>query len=440
MLQHLIAQDEHLRMVPTDRDQLTAAVAGMREDLRAPTAGNDPERTRMLARWVGIGLVTLGDPGDALAFLRQALDLATAGGNTRAAIATELNLGDAYRYAGHPQTADSLYHRALDAARDQHPELLDFALQHLGKHLMEQGDLTAARTHLLEARRLRTAKGEAGLIESTQAALDHVELLIKQTGPDSFTATDVEDETAQRAEQWTAWLQAHTTTRTRQGRNEAFPALRDPVSRLTAHQLLRPVTLQGGSFPAELIEAMAVEAERVLAGGGYLHNGKRNAAVGDAANRFAGQVDLAAVVKRSTGLEVEQPHGGVYIGYTAAGQFLDFHVDESGFGEVNLILCLTHRRPATAATVSTTVFLGPDGYTEYDLTPGEGLLFDGAATPHGRTPLAAGEQVTLVSLGFRERDRTARPAARVPPGPDQPRSDLSGRLVRRIRDQSDVSD
>ncbi|GLX40735.1 hypothetical protein Sros01_68080 [Streptomyces roseochromogenus] len=64
---------------------------------------------------------------------------------------------------------------------------------------------------------------------------------------------------------------------------------------------------------------MAEQAEKALTADGYLHNGKWNAAVGEAANRFAGQVDLAVVVARSTGLEVEQPHHGVYIAYLVIG-------------------------------------------------------------------------------------------------------------------------
>ncbi|MFF2040982.1 tetratricopeptide repeat protein [Kitasatospora sp. NPDC058170] len=182
MLQHLITQDEDLRMVPTDRDRLAGAVGEIREDLRMLPPGTDDARRRVLARWAGIGLVSLGDYHDARAFLRQALDLATASGNTRAVIATELNLGDAYRYAGEAETADVLYRKALDTARSRHPELVDFALQHFGKHLMERGDLVPARAHLREAWRLRIAKGDTGLIESTQAALDRVELLIGQAG------------------------------------------------------------------------------------------------------------------------------------------------------------------------------------------------------------------------------------------------------------------
>ncbi|GGS39141.1 hypothetical protein Snoj_28520 [Streptomyces nojiriensis] len=108
MLQHLITQDEDLRMVPTDHDQLTTAVEKIREELQALPEGADIARTRVLARWAGIGLLSLGHHDDARVFLRQALDLATASGNSRAVIATELNLADAYRYAGEAQTAEVL--------------------------------------------------------------------------------------------------------------------------------------------------------------------------------------------------------------------------------------------------------------------------------------------------------------------------------------------
>ncbi|MFD7454223.1 hypothetical protein [Kitasatospora sp. NPDC059827] len=186
MLDHLITHDDNLRMVPTDRNELTAAIAQLDEELRALPEESDPARARVLTRWIGIGQMCLGHHGEARALLRQSLDLATAIGNTRAVVATGLNLADAHRYAGDVQTADALYRSALNTARDRHPELVDFALQHTGKHLMERGDLADARAHLQEALRLRIAKEDAGLIGSTQAALDRVGLLIGR--PDASTA------------------------------------------------------------------------------------------------------------------------------------------------------------------------------------------------------------------------------------------------------------
>ncbi|MFI8105962.1 tetratricopeptide repeat protein [Streptomyces sp. NPDC086023] len=179
MLQHLITHGEDLRMTPVNRAQLTTAVAELREELQALPEGTTADRARVLARWAGIGLVSLGDYDDAQALLRQALDAAAATGNTRAVIATELNMGDAYRYAGDTETAGIFYRRALDAARIEHPDLVDFALQHLGKHLMERGDLEPARAHLIEAHRLRLAKGDAGLVESTQAVLDRIDTIAR---------------------------------------------------------------------------------------------------------------------------------------------------------------------------------------------------------------------------------------------------------------------
>lgn len=412
MLQHLITQDDALRMIPVDRDQLTGAVEKTREELRALPEGTDPARARLLPRWTGIGMMVLGYHQDAITFLGQALDLATGTGtgtgNTRAVIATQLNLGDAHRYAGAADTAEALYRQALDAAQKEHPELVDFALQHLGKHLMERGDLESARAHLWEARRLRQAKNDAGLVESTQAAVDRVELLIRQTGADDDTSW---------SSRWTSWLQARTTARTPTGWESGYPAIRDAVHDLTAHERVRPRHLREQPFPAEMLAAMAQEAEKAVAASGYLHNGKWNAAVGDAANLFAGQVDLAGVVTRATGLDVEQPHTGVYIAYLEESQFLDFHVDEFGFGEANLILCLKHDRPTAAPTASCTVFITANGYRECDLAPADCVVFDGALTPHGRTPLDAGERVILVSFGFRARDQAARTVDQLPPVP-----------------------
>ncbi|MFC5666207.1 hypothetical protein ACFP3U_24930 [Kitasatospora misakiensis] len=189
MLDHLITHDDGLRMVPTDRNELAAAVGRLREELRALPEEVDPARTRVLTRWIGIGQMCLGHHEDARTFLRQALDLAARIGNTGAVVATGLNLADAYRYAGDVRTADALYRSALITARSRHPELVDFALQHTGKHLMERGDLAEAETHLREALRLRIAKGNAELVESAQAALDRVELLLGETSTPTSPAS-----------------------------------------------------------------------------------------------------------------------------------------------------------------------------------------------------------------------------------------------------------
>ncbi|MGW2542250.1 tetratricopeptide repeat protein [Kitasatospora sp. NPDC001574] len=409
MLQHLITQDEDLRMVPTDRAELIAAVARLREEL---STGPEPDRTRVLTRWIGIAQMSLGDHGEAHTFLRRSLELAIASGNVRAVVATELNFGDAHRYAGDVETAETFYRSALDTARGRCPEFLDFTLQHFGKHLMERGDLAGARAHLQEALRLRIAKGSTELVESTQAALDRVDVLIGST-PVSAPVVAAPEEWSRR---WTAWLQARTTVGDPTRWHDDLDVVRDAVRSLAVHQRVQPRHLWDQPFPADLITAMAAEAERALSADGYQHNGKRNAAVGDAANHFATRADLAALVARSTGLDVEQPHTGVYIGYTE-GQSLDFHVDEAGFGEANLIICLKRTCPTEADKASTSVFISAAGYLECDLGVGTAVVFDGALTPHGRTPLSTGEGITLISLGFRARDQAKRALTDLPPVP-----------------------
>ncbi|MFJ3219580.1 tetratricopeptide repeat protein [Kitasatospora sp. NPDC086801] len=403
-------------MVPTDRLELTTAVGQLHKELRALPDGADLARARVLTRWIGIGQLSLGNYDDARTFLRQSLDLAATLSNTHAVVATGLNLGDAHRYAGDLRDADALYRSALGTARQQHPELVDYALQHTGKALMERGDLAGAQAHLQEALRLRIAKGDTELVESTQAALDRMELLLAKAAASPAPGLTPRDWSSR----WTSWLQSRTTTRTPARWAEDFPALRDATRALTAHQRVHPRHLRhqrDQSLPAALIAAMAEEAEKAVAADGYLHNGKWNAAVGDAANSFAEQVDLASVVARSTGMVVEQPHSAVYIAYTEAGQFLDFHVDELGFGEANLILCLRHERPSGAPQVSATVFINADRYLTCALAPGDCVVFDGALTPHGRTPLSAGESVTLISFGFRARDEALRAPTNLPSAP-----------------------
>ncbi|MFF4922525.1 hypothetical protein ACFY4B_18260 [Kitasatospora sp. NPDC001261] len=85
------------------------------------------------------------------------------------------------------ETADVLYRRAMATARSRQPELLDYALRHFGKHLLEKGNLVLARSHLREALRLRIAKRDTGLVQSTQStqsALDRVKARIGQAGAD----------------------------------------------------------------------------------------------------------------------------------------------------------------------------------------------------------------------------------------------------------------
>ncbi|MEU1719302.1 tetratricopeptide repeat protein [Nonomuraea sp. NPDC005692] len=155
----LITYDERQRMVPRDRGQLTTLVDSAR--------ARDPADHSTL-RALGIGLLVLGEYGDAIRCLSRALDLADTTGRR---IAASLNLADAHRYAGDAAASETLCRTMLTLARNEAPEMVCFPLQHLGKTLADLGRKEEAREVLLEALALRTAGGDPELIAGSRAAL-----------------------------------------------------------------------------------------------------------------------------------------------------------------------------------------------------------------------------------------------------------------------------
>ncbi|WP_336081673.1 tetratricopeptide repeat protein [Nocardia sp. SSK8] len=155
--------DERLRMIPVDPETLAARVAVA-----------DPHDFAGLRR-LGIALMLLGRYEQALDRLDQALVLAD---TEQRRVTVWINLADVYRYQGEPGHAETLYRRALDVSRAlDDPDLVSFAAHHLGKSLAEQHRPREARELLNEAMRLRVAEGDSELIESTRAALDHLDEL-----------------------------------------------------------------------------------------------------------------------------------------------------------------------------------------------------------------------------------------------------------------------
>ncbi|MGH3679376.1 MAG: hypothetical protein ACRDT2_03700 [Natronosporangium sp.] len=135
-LTSLIAFDDRLRMVPTDRAALALAVDALRE-----AAGRDRSDSPgpAVLRRLGVGLIALGRAEQAIPVLGRAVALAVASADRRAEVAARINLGDGHRYAGDAMAAQEQYGLALELARSSVPELVDFALQHLGKALLEYG-------------------------------------------------------------------------------------------------------------------------------------------------------------------------------------------------------------------------------------------------------------------------------------------------------------
>jgi tetratricopeptide (TPR) repeat protein len=156
----LIALDDRLRMVATDVPALTAAVAEWR-------ASDDPKTQRRL----GIGLIALGNYSEAVVVLDRVVRDAVSNADSQTEVKARINLGDAFRYHGDLRAAFTEYQRAVSQARASALETLDFALQHLGKYYLDAGRRGDAISCFWEALRLRKAKGDQSLIDSTLSAL-----------------------------------------------------------------------------------------------------------------------------------------------------------------------------------------------------------------------------------------------------------------------------
>jgi hypothetical protein len=88
--------------------------------------------------------------------------------------------------------------------------------------------------------------------------------------------------------------------------------------------------------------------------------------------------------------------------YYVPGDFIPLHIDNGATYPMNLLLCLRREKPAESRKFSVTYLVdAADRFTARDLAPGEALWFHAARTLHGRTPLQQGEEVLILTLGFR---------------------------------------
>lgn len=132
------------------------------------------ERASLLGR-IGEDYRQLGMLDDASAHLERALELAQAAKAPALEVTLTLRLATARQHRGEHARAEVMFQGALARTRDpaaQAAELEDFALQHMGKCLVEMGHYAQARDCFEQALRLRLAKGDQGLIASTREALD----------------------------------------------------------------------------------------------------------------------------------------------------------------------------------------------------------------------------------------------------------------------------
>jgi tetratricopeptide (TPR) repeat protein len=146
----------------------------MREFLRLGRPDRATE-LRLLGE-VGNGLRCLGQHREAIPYLERAVVLAQALGDARREAANRVRLATARQFAGEADRAET----DLRAALGVHPDYDDFALQHLGKLLVERDRLREGLTCLSEALRRRQVRGDPELVASSQEAVDAASALLAE--------------------------------------------------------------------------------------------------------------------------------------------------------------------------------------------------------------------------------------------------------------------
>jgi tetratricopeptide (TPR) repeat protein len=159
-LRLLVRFDEQLREAPLDREAVENALSAATRALDA-----HPDDVKLLV-YAGNAARILGRADESIALFERAL----AAAEGERASAARIGLGEAYRCADRPAEAVAQLEAALSEARHTGAHL-DFALQHLGKAVLDAGDQARAAALLEEALELRRHKGDAALIESSERAL-----------------------------------------------------------------------------------------------------------------------------------------------------------------------------------------------------------------------------------------------------------------------------
>ena len=151
-----------------------------------------------------------------------------------------------------------------------------------------------------------------------------------------------------------------------------------------------------------IVGALAANSRRSLDLTGYQDpTGKKNASVAQAAGSLLRKLSAISYVEAETGLKLDHENVPMwYITYETPGAGLGLHLDTREFGDINMLLCLDRVDERTSEDASATTLVTRSGVRRYAFVPGECLIFDGACTPHGRTPVISGEKVSLMAVGF----------------------------------------
>ena len=163
--------DPDLRDIAVDPEEMRLALTEAQERL-----AQEPEpRTRIaLLGQIGVHSRVLGDLPVAERALSEAVQLAAELEDSRLEVVNAIRLAHVHHWAAGYERAGALLDQVLTRCR-RDPHLrswTDFALQHLGKCLLDEGRVSEAVEAFEEALQLRLEKGDAELIDSTRRALE----------------------------------------------------------------------------------------------------------------------------------------------------------------------------------------------------------------------------------------------------------------------------
>jgi tetratricopeptide (TPR) repeat protein len=162
-LSALTEWDERLREVAADPESVEAAIAAAESEL-----ARDPSAESRLLGYLGNATRILGRTDESLDYLRRSLDAAP---DEPARIKALIRIGETHRCRNEYEQGIAILREAAALARVEAPELEDFALQHLGKCLVDAGRAPEGVEQLERALALRLGKGDPALIASTSEAL-----------------------------------------------------------------------------------------------------------------------------------------------------------------------------------------------------------------------------------------------------------------------------
>lgn len=161
---------ENLREVPEFPSGYKKGITYLEE--QAAQAANEEEKGKCLST-LGVLRRISGDPEASLKDFGQAANLFENCSNQKLALINQLRIGVSYKFLNRHAEAESVFAK-LEAhltANPRHKGLLDFIYHHRGKNEFEQGNYQKALEAFQLALKLRKAKKNKELINSTQSAM-----------------------------------------------------------------------------------------------------------------------------------------------------------------------------------------------------------------------------------------------------------------------------